>query len=109
NNDGNPVTDRVSGVSRNTYRGDTLQTIDLRLSRAIRLREKLRLNLSMDAFNAFNRANVDEVFSVYGAPDFMGPIPSHFGDRVTGPSGGVGTPRTAFNPRQLQFAAKFTF
>jgi hypothetical protein len=31
NNDGNPVTDRVSGVSRNTYRGDSLQTFDLRL------------------------------------------------------------------------------
>jgi hypothetical protein len=109
NNDGNPVTDRVSGVSRNTYRGDTLQTFDLRLSRAIHLTEKARLNLSMDAFNVFNRANVDEVFSVYGAPDFVGPVPRHFGDGVTGPSGGVGAPRTAFNPRQLQFGAKFTF
>jgi hypothetical protein len=86
-----------------------LQTFDLRLSRAIHLGEKARLNLSMDAFNVFNRANVDEVFSVYGAPDFVGPIPKHFGDGVVGPSGGVGVPRTAFNPRQLQFGAKFTF
>jgi len=109
NNDGNPVTDRVSGVSRNTYRGDTLQTFDLRLSRDVHLSEKARLNLSMDAFNVFNRANVDEVFSVYGAPDFVGPVPRHFGDGITGPSGGVGAPRTAFNPRQLQFGAKFTF
>lgn len=109
NNDGNPVTDRVSNVSRNTYRGDSLQSFDIRLARAIHLGEKTRLNLAMDAFNVFNRANIDEVFSVYGAPDFIGAPPTHFGDGITGPSGAVGAPRTAFNPRQLQFSAKFTF
>ncbi len=109
NNDGNPVTDRVGSSSRNTYRGDNLQTVDLRLSRAIHLGEHHKLNLSVDAFNLFNRVNVDEVFSVYGAPDFIGAAPRHFGDGVFGPSGAVGVPRTTFNPRQLQFAAKFTF
>jgi hypothetical protein len=63
----------------------------------------------VDAFNLFNRANVDEVFSVYGAPDFIGTPPRHFGDGISGPSGAVGVPRTTFGPRQLQFAAKFTF
>src|SRR5579864_2558864 len=109
NNDGNPVTDRVGGTSRNTYRGDSLQSFDFRLARFFKLTERTKLNLAVDAFNLFNRANVDEVFSVYGAPDFVGPIPRHFGDGITGPSGGVGTPRTAFNPRQLQFSAKFQF
>jgi hypothetical protein len=109
NNDGNPVTDRVGGTSRNTYRGDSLQTVDVRISRAFHVREKVQLHLSMDAFNLFNRTNVDEVFSVYGAPDFVGAPPVHFGDGITGPSGQVGTPRTVFNPRQLQFAAKLTF
>jgi hypothetical protein len=109
NNDGNPVTDRVGSSSRNTYRGDNLQTVDLRLARAIYLGEHRKLNLSVDAFNLFNRVNVDEVFSVYGAPDFVGPVPRHFGDGNFGPSGAVGVPRTTFNPRQLQFAAKFTF
>ena len=109
NNDGNPVTDRVGTSPRNSYRGDSLQTVDMRLSRAIHFDERRRLNLSIDAFNLFNRANVDEVFSVYGAPDFIGPPPVHFGDGVAGPSGQVGAPRTVFNPRQLQFAAKFTF
>ncbi|HEY6249447.1 MAG TPA: TonB-dependent receptor, partial [Candidatus Angelobacter sp.] len=109
NNDGNPVTDRVGASPRNSYRGDTLQTVDVRLSRAIHFDERRQLHLSIDAFNLFNRANVDEVFSVYGAPDFVGPVPTHFGDGITGPSGQVGAPRTVFNPRQLQFAAKFTF
>ncbi len=109
NNDGNPVTDRVGNSPRNSYRGDMLQTVDMRLSRAIHLGEHRQLNLSVDAFNLFNRPNVDEVFSVYGAPDFVGPVPQHFGDGISGPSGQVGAPRTAFNPRQLQFAAKFMF
>ncbi len=65
--------------------------------------------LLIDAFNLFNRVNVDEVFSVYGAPDFVGAVPRHFGDGITGPSGQVGTPRTVFNPRQLQLGAKISF
>src|SRR6185312_3356004 len=71
NNDGNPVTDRVGNSPRNSYRGDTLKTVDMRLSRTFHLSERKRLALSFDAFNIFNRANVDEVFSVYGAPDFI--------------------------------------
>jgi len=110
NNDGNPVTDRVGTSARNTYRGDNLETIDLRLSRAVHLGERKLLHLSVDAFNSFNRANVDEVFSVYGAPDFLGPIPQRFKDGVTSPANpSFGSPRTVFNPRQFQFAAKFTF
>jgi hypothetical protein len=63
-----------------------------------------------DAFNILNRANFDEVYSVYGAPDFVGPVPLHFGDGITSPADPYfGTPRTALNPRQLQFSAKFTF
>jgi hypothetical protein len=110
NNDGNPVTDRVGNSPRNSYRGDTLQTVDLRLARSVHLGERKLLNLSVDAFNLFNRDNIDEVFSVYGAPDFIpNQIPTHFGDGISGPSGAVGAPRTAFNSRQLQLAAKFTF
>jgi hypothetical protein len=109
NNDGNPVTDRVGNSPRNSYRGDTLQTVDLRLSRFFKLGEKKQLNVSLDAFNLLNRANFDEVFSVYGAPNFIGTPPKHFGDGATGPIPFFGTPRTAFNPRQLQIGAKFTF
>jgi hypothetical protein len=109
NNDGNPVTDRVGPSARNTYRGDMLETVDMRLSRAIHLKESKQLNLSVDAFNLLNRANVDEVFSVYGAPDFIGPVPRHFGDNTIAANPSFGSPRTVFNPRQLQFAAKFTF
>ena len=91
-----------------------------------------------DAFNVLNRQNIDEVFSVYGSPIFCGAVPQRFGDTAslaaqagqatcpafTPPAGVVvpatfavppaantnfGTPRTMLNPRQLQFAVKFSF
>src|SRR5437899_8466878 len=106
-NDGNPVNPRVGESARNTYLGDTLRTVDLRLSRLIHLNERSQLQLSVDSFNLFNRANVDEVFTIYGAPDFIGAVPTHYKDGIADPANpGFGAPRTMLNPRQFQFAAK---
>lgn len=126
NGDTNPVTDRVGLAARNTYWGDSLQTVDLRISRYFKIKENARLDLAVDAFNMFNRPNVDEVTSVYGTYLFCGGTPAHYKDasslaiqrvQVGGcPAGGppvpnplFGTPRTMFNPRNLQFSAKFSF
>ncbi len=110
NSDGNPVNDRVGEAARNTYFGDPLRTVDVRLSRMLHLGEKYRMQLSVDSFNLLNRANVDEVSSVYGAPVFLGAVPKHYKDGVTSPANpAFGSPRTVFNPRQLQFAAKLIF
>ena len=110
NADTNPVTDRVGLVDRNTYRGDSFRTLDLRLSRFFDLgRKTRRLQVMAEIFNLFNRANVNEVNTVYGAPDFVGPTPTHYGDGVAAPSPFFGTPRNVFNPRQFQLAAKMTF
>ena len=110
NNDTNPVTDRVGLSTRNSYLGDKLVSLDLRLSRYFQLKEHIRLTLFAEGFNLLNRANVDEVFSVYGAPDFIGSVPRHYKDGVVDPANpGFGSPRTAFNPRQFQFAAKVIF
>ncbi len=117
NTDGNPVNDRVGESARNTYLGDTLRTLDLRLSRIIHLKERTQLQLSVDFFNLFNRANVDEVFTVYGFLNFVNPVtgqplpvPKHYKDGVVDPFNPVfGSPRTMLNPRQFQFAAKLIF
>jgi hypothetical protein len=138
NGDGNPVTDRPGLIGRNTYIGDPLYTVDLRLTRYFQIREHSKLAVSVDAFNLLNRPNVDEVFSVYGSPIFCGPVPQHYKDRSSlaiqagqqtcpafvapagvtvpaqfavppTPDGDFGTPRTMFNPRQLQFSAKYIF
>src|SRR5712692_809605 len=92
NTDGNPVNDRVGGSARSCCLGDTLRTVDLRLSRIIHLNERTQLQLSVDFFNLFNRANVDEVFSVYGFLNFVNPVtgqplpvPKHYKDGVVDP------------------------
>ena len=129
NGDTNPVTDRVGWSPRNSYRGDHLYAFDLRLSRMVHLSERTKLEMAFDAFNVFNRQNINEVTSVYGGGtiDFCAGTPTHFGDAaslaiqqgtVSCPAGNggapapnplFGTPRTMFNPRQLQISAKFTF
>jgi hypothetical protein len=138
NGDTNPVTDRVGLAARNTYVGDSMSAWDLRISRSFRMTESKKLDLIFDAFNLLNRPNVDEVFTVYGSPIFCGDVPRNYKDAASlaiqngqsacpafvppagvtlpaqffvppSPNPGFGTPRTMLNPRQLQFAAKFTF
>jgi len=128
NNDLIPAADRVGNLSRNTYQGDSLQTWDLRVSRTFNLpREGTRLELGLDAFNVLNRANVDEVVSVYGTYNLCsGAVPRQYKDAGSaaiqaGQVGGCplagppvpnplfGTPRTMFNPRQLQMSVKLMF
>ena len=71
-------------IERNTYYGDGLRTVDLRVSRAFHVREHQQLELSVDAFNLFNRPNVDEVTSVYGSPVFCGGVvPTHYEDATS--------------------------
>ena len=137
-------------IPRNTYIGDPLYTWDFHLGRYFQLTERLKLDVSVDAFNFLNRSNVDEVTSVYGSPVFCGnAIPRRYRDatsraiqagsaamacpvgdgaKIPGigsfastpvpgdslfipatPNANFGLPRTMLNPRQFQFAAKFSF
>jgi hypothetical protein len=129
NGDTNPVTDRVGWSPRNSYRGDDLYATDLRLARFIHFNERMSVNLAIDAFNVFNRQNINEVTSVYGGGtiDFCGTPPRRYNDAASlaiengttacpagnggapAPNPLFGTPRTMFSPRQLQISAKFTF
>lgn len=85
NGDTNPVTDRVGGLGRNTYYGDHLYSWDLRFSRYFQVRERVRLDVMVDAFNLLNRPNVDEVTSVYGASVLCGgtATPKKYKDAAT--------------------------
>jgi len=133
-------------IPRNTYIGAPLYSWDLRVSRAIHINERVKLDVILDAFNVLDRANVDEVTSVYDSPVFCGAIPRHYQDATSlaiqtsaassacpagninigtgtlafNPIGGVnfipynpnanfGKPRTMFNPRQFQIAARLSF
>jgi outer membrane receptor protein involved in Fe transport len=91
-------------VPRNTYIGDPLYSWDLHFGRFFQLTERMKLDLSVDAFNLLNRSNVDEVTSVYGSPVFCGGangtapvVPQHYRDAAShliqaGSGGGITCP-----------------
>lgn len=82
----NTAADCNTVIARNTYIGDPLYSWDLRVGRYFKLTERIRLDLAVDAFNVFNRPNVDEITSVYGSPVFCGAnpaIPRHYRDNLT--------------------------
>ena len=67
-----------------------------------------------EAFNLLNTVNVRFFNTAYGASDFCPEGGANSGcggpSFIDGsPNNLFGTPRAVFNPRQLQFAAKFTF
>jgi hypothetical protein len=111
------VNDRVGADGRNTFEGDNVRTLDVRVSRSFGFREKRKLELLAEAFNVLNTLNVRFFNTVYGDSVFhpanstivdplLGPIPT-FREGALNP--GYGNPRAIFNPRQIQFAARFTF
>lgn len=99
-------------IPRNTYVGDPLYSWDLRLGRSFAIRENVKLALAVDAFNVLNRANIDQVYSIYGSPVFCGGIPKHYNDAlsrdiqaassaVACPSGGIPVPGGSVAPTPL--------
>jgi hypothetical protein len=87
--------DRPLGVGRNTGRGFDFASLDLRVSKKFKLRERVDLQLLAEGFNVLNRAN-------YGVPN------NTFGAGVQ-PLPAFGQPTAAFDPRQFQFGIKVSF
>jgi hypothetical protein len=108
--------DRVGNEPRNTYRGDTLKTLDVRIERTFPIMEKLRMQFLAEAFNVANSVNVRYYNTSYGAADFC-PLdagaPGCAGAtqffKEGSPNPSYGTPSAVFNPRQLQLALRFTW
>ena len=76
-------------------------SIDARLTRKIRLTERMSLDLIAEGFNMFNRFN-----EAAGNPFYN--VVNAFGQR----SGGgkyYSKPTSSFDPRQFQFGAKLSF
>lgn len=100
--------DRVGLEARNTFKGDNFRSIDARISRTVHFNEKMKMEFIAEAFNLFNTHNVRFFNTVYGDSIFNpAGTPGTFFDGARNPS--YGTPRALFNPRQAQFAARFTF
>ncbi len=108
--------DRVGSEPRNTFRGDSLQTIDIRLERTFPIRERFKLQLMFEAFNLMNTVNVRYFNTNYGAADFCPFDPGAPGCagvtqffKEGSPNPSYGTPSAVFNPRQLQLVARINF
>jgi hypothetical protein len=111
NGDGHTDTDRArltngEPVGRNTGIGPNLVTTDLRIARQARLTGRARLELSIDAFNLFNRTNYSGINRVLGAQTLTSA-------RVTGrtdlpPTQPLGF-SAAYPARQLQVGARLSF
>ena len=102
------VNDRVGLEARNTFKGDNFRSIDARISRIVHFTEKAQVEFIAEAFNIFNTLNVRFFNTAYGDSVFNPPgTIGTFVDGARNPA--YGTPRAIFNPRQVQFAARFTF
>jgi hypothetical protein len=107
--------DRVGIEPRNTFKGDSYQTIDLRLSRTFKATERMSVETIAEAFNLFNTVNVRFFNTVYGAADFCPFNPTAQGCSPTqrfregSPNPTYGTPRAVYNPRQIQLALRLAF
>jgi hypothetical protein len=108
--------DRVGNEPRNTFKGDTMQTVDVRLERTFPIHERLHLQLLAEAFNLLNTVNIRYFNTSYGAADFCPKdpgAPGCFGAntfyREGSPNAAYGTPSAVFNPRQIQFALRLTW
>jgi hypothetical protein len=85
---------RPAAVPRNSLEGDSSTTLDLRVSRDIKLapggKDTRALTLGFDAFNVLNQVNYTNYVGTVGSPLF-------------------GRPVSARSPRQLQFSARIKF
>ena len=110
NGDGFPFSDRTGTVGRNSYRGASYYDTDVRLQRIVKLTERLSTEASIEAFNLFNHFNVQNIDQVYGAADYLGPVPTHYGDHITSPANpNFATPNYASPARLLQASVRITF
>ncbi|HEY8131593.1 MAG TPA: TonB-dependent receptor [Thermoanaerobaculia bacterium] len=100
NNDGNARNDLAPGTRRNQFRYPSQFSVDPRITRDIPLM-RVHLQLIAEAFNLFNRSNVNGVLQTYysynAATTTLSPI-SSFGGATS-----------SAGPRIMQLAAKVTF
>lgn len=116
NADGNIGNDRLPGIGRNSLIGPDYASMELRLSRQLRLSPRYRLELRVEGFNVLNRDNkkltsTDNGFTTTAADFQVGAYlvnstmyPARY---VTNPQ--FLQPESSYIPRQVQVSAKLKF
>src|SRR5205823_250981 len=104
-------------LGRNAITGPPFRTVDLSLTKSVTLRESLKLQLRLDAYNLFNHPNFSNpLLPAFGLDFLGGSLPDARG-RGTGalpilttPDVGSGNPYLGGGgPRNLQLALKLSF
>jgi len=107
NGDTNANTDRPSFAGRNTGRGPSFTSLDLRVAKSFVFgAREHRIEATAEAFNLFNTVNFSGVNNVVGTMPM-----STFdveGSRSLGPTTPLGF-TSAFAPRQIQIGLKYRF
>ena len=88
-------------LGRNTGLTHKFASLDMRLSRAINFGERFRIDLIAEGFNLFNRFNEASVTPLFTDVNAF--------NRRAGNGGFYSRPTAAFDSRQFQFGAKFSF
>jgi outer membrane receptor protein involved in Fe transport len=94
NNDGNNRSDRQPGFDRNTFRLPAIFSVDPRLTKTFAF-APVRVQLIAEAFNLFNRSNVNAVRTAYTPTSTL--------------TTGFGSATSSAGPRIVQLAAKLSF
>jgi hypothetical protein len=112
NGDTNSLNDRPGTLGRNTLKGPSIFSWDMRMARDIRFNERFTGELTFDLFNATNRANVSDLNTVcecdlpaasFSRSALPGTIAS------LNPLFGFDTARQTLNPFQFQYGFKVHF
>ncbi|MGA8491488.1 MAG: carboxypeptidase regulatory-like domain-containing protein [Terriglobales bacterium] len=116
NQDDNDTNDRLPGAGRDSFIGPDYATTDLRLTRRLFVRERLKLDLILESFNLLNRDNKRVLITENGLETdtaYFEKISNEIG--VNYYPGHFQIPRnplqptSSFSPRQVQVAVKMIF
>jgi hypothetical protein len=112
NGDTNSLNDRPGSLGRDTLKGPSIFSWDMRVARDVKFNERLSGELTVDLFNITNRANVSDLNTVcecdlpasaFSPAALQGTIGS------LNPLFGFDTPRQTLNPFQVQYGFKLRF
>ncbi len=116
NGDGNTENDRLPGYRRNAFTGPDYASTDIRVTRKFELHDRMRLELSGEAFNLMNRVNkrvdiTDDGFTNVAA-DFVPLAKSIGASKFAGHfrrNSNFLVPTNAYAPRQVQVSLRLKF
>jgi hypothetical protein len=116
NQDGNTYNDRLPGYKRNAFIGPAYFTTDMRITRTLKMSDRVRLEILAESFNLTNRTNSRVVISDDGFYNSAGQFIA-YSTKVNGKmypgqfqiNSQFLLPTNSYAPRQTQFAIRLNF